>query len=209
MLNATRYFTAYGLLLVNVSSYNDTADSYDPTAQTMSLLPSPDCAFGKYSFASAIPYTRAVLVKMLCDGVAGMGLNGQTLTAGRSWPGASSFGYCDQSGLPPKSSIGKFKASKTAKAACAKIKDVLANVMWDTMGTEAGKASNNALTPALAPLDCTVSWKADLNFFDKVGGLGVANGQPKHSRAAGATVRHAASAHARPGMPACATLGNG
>ena len=172
LLSATQYSASSSLMLVNVSSYNETGDYYDPAAQRMTMFYSQTCVVGKFSFAAATLFPVSFLLKMLCDGVAGMGLTGQTLTAAPDFPGGP-FGHCYPSQLPPKSTIGKFKASPTAKAACAKVKDLLAGVSWDNpMGAEAGKTSKKVANASYIfnPIDCTVSWKADLNFADKVGG---------------------------------------
>ena len=110
VLNATDYLTASSLILVNASSY-DGIDYY--SGQPFTLLYDQPCAVGKFAFASASAnFDTPNLVKMLCDGVAGIGIQGQMMTVGQSRCGTF---------LPPNSTIGKFKAGPTAKAACAKL----------------------------------------------------------------------------------------
>ena len=188
VLNATHYFSEFSLLLVNASSYDNTNSDSADRIQVI-LNDDPNCVIGAYSFTGARPLPDAALLKAMRDGVAGLGIQGQTVTA---TPGRYSFGVCDASWLPPKSSIRKFKASPSAKAACGKIKGVLGNIAqgsapakmqgrvnpmastpgMDTMDTLKPAAAKAKKSSPFAPLNCSVSWATAFNLSDKVGGLG-------------------------------------
>ena len=189
MVNKTQYWSGSNLLLVNASSYDENDDYYNYEAQRLQdLLPGAYCVVSKFSLAAAKAYPSAILLKMLCEGVAGIGIHGWTLAATGPYPQSE----CVNWKLPPKSSIRKFKASPSAKAACGKIKGVLGNIAqgsapakmqglvnpmastpgMDTMDTLKPAAAKAKKSSPFAPLNCSVSWATAFNLADKVGGLG-------------------------------------
>ena len=149
--------------MVKTAAYDDSGADLASWRSQRSLFEGEACALGKFSLSSAIAFPDATVLRWLCSGEAGLGITGQTLVNGQSW--------CDMSPLPPKSSIAPFKASRSAKAACDKVKDVLAGASLAGVAPAKMQQRRNVSTaPAsVFAINCTASWKATVSTPNKVG----------------------------------------
>ena len=171
VLNATHRALGASLVMANTSSYDGSFMSMPGT-----VVEGKGCAVGSLSYSGTLTvpapfFNKDIMpeplltLRMLCGGTAGLGIASQLLIVDQ---------VCDVQ-LPANSSLVPFKASSSAKAACDKVKDVLASVTPFDPGSFSGKAQRpnvSTAASAFAPTNCTASWKATVTTPSKVRRVG-------------------------------------
>ena len=176
LFNATAYSIANALRFVNVTSYDP--NSYDTKPAELTIY-GPGCIFygAPCSWSYAFPnfyfqhtnmtdyetiYSPVPTLALLCSGDAGLGLSTNLFVLG-----ASRYNPTQE---PTKDSLVKFQASRSAAAACDKIKGLFQS-MSGTASTAAKASAKAAVADPALQLDCNVTFKATKTSTTKVGGL--------------------------------------